>query len=315
MDWTDRIKIRDLRLFISLCRTLNISRTAREMNKNQPGISRWLRDLEAEIGTELFHRSGNRLTPTTHGLALLQHATRIDAALDVARDDMEIRLRQGAGIVTVGITGASSADALPVGIVQLLRTDPDIHVRLKENTLGILTSWLLDGSADILIAQSGISFDPKIVESEHLYDDPICMVARAGHPLGSKPLVSWQDIVIFPLALWAEETPMRQAFNLALGERGLTLPPTYIESNSTSITLNMLFNSNMVALALLSPSRRYEALDLLMIVPMDFGVSGSVSMYWNKAAAARIAVKRTLECIRQTVRERLPFEGAWKRPE
>jgi DNA-binding transcriptional LysR family regulator len=315
MDWTDRIRMRDLRLFVSLCRTQNISRTARETNRSQPGISRWLRDLEAEIGSELFYRTGKGLTPTPHGLALLQHATRIGAAIDIARDDMEIRLRQGEGIVTVGITGASSADALPIGIVQLLRESPDIHFRLRENSLEILSAGLVDGTADVLIAQSGVGFDPDIVRAEHLYDDPICMVARAGHPLAGKELVTWADIVAYPLVLWAEDTPMRQGFNQALAERGLSLPATFIESNSTSITLNMLFNSNMVALALLSPSRRYEALDLLMIVPLDFGASGSVSMYWNKAAANRTAVRKTMEAIRTAVRERLPFEGEWKRLE
>src|SRR5690606_10514511 len=101
-DWTDRIRLRNLRFLLSLAQTRNLSRSAAALHTTQPGLSKWLKDLESDVGLTLFERHARGLTPTVHGQALIEHARRIEAQLDRAAADMNILREGGAGHVEIG---------------------------------------------------------------------------------------------------------------------------------------------------------------------------------------------------------------------
>ena len=61
MDWTHRLRLRNLKMLLSLAQTRNISHSAAMLNTTQPGLSKWLKDLEDDIGLPLFERVGRGL--------------------------------------------------------------------------------------------------------------------------------------------------------------------------------------------------------------------------------------------------------------
>ena len=67
MDWTHRLRLRNLKMLLSLAQTRNISHSAAMLNTTQPGLSKWLKDLEDDIGLPLFERHARGLRPTPHG--------------------------------------------------------------------------------------------------------------------------------------------------------------------------------------------------------------------------------------------------------
>ena len=88
MDWTHRLRLRNVRMLLSLAQTRNISHSAAMLNTTQPGLSKWLKDLEQDIGLPLFERHARGLIPTQYGEVLIEHARRLDAQLDRASGDM-----------------------------------------------------------------------------------------------------------------------------------------------------------------------------------------------------------------------------------
>ncbi|KAG1537127.1 hypothetical protein G6F50_014919 [Rhizopus delemar] len=58
------------------------------LNTTQPGLSKWLKDLEDDIGLPLFARHARGLRPTPHGDVLIAHAQRVESQLDRASADM-----------------------------------------------------------------------------------------------------------------------------------------------------------------------------------------------------------------------------------
>ncbi len=56
MDWTQRLRLRNLQMLLSLAETGNMSQSAAMLNTTQPGLSKWLKDLEDDIGLPLFER-------------------------------------------------------------------------------------------------------------------------------------------------------------------------------------------------------------------------------------------------------------------
>jgi DNA-binding transcriptional LysR family regulator len=116
MDWTYRLRLRHLQMLQSIAQTGNLSQSAQALHTTQPALSKWLKELEADIGLPLFERHARGLRPTAHGEALLGHARRIAGHLDNARDDMRALLHGGGGRVVLGASGVSAAGVVPLAI-------------------------------------------------------------------------------------------------------------------------------------------------------------------------------------------------------
>ncbi len=132
MDWTQRLRLRNLQMLLSLAETGNMSQSAALLNTTQPGLSKWLKDLEDDIGLPLFERQARGLQPTPYGESLIEHARCIAAQLDTARDDLAAMREGGSGLVVVGTSGASAADTVPLAVLRLLQRMPRAQVRLVE---------------------------------------------------------------------------------------------------------------------------------------------------------------------------------------
>src|SRR5215471_17189864 len=68
------MELRHLRYFVTVAEELNISRASARLRISQPAVSRQLRDLEQELGVELFSRQKSRLKLTAAGETFLAHA-------------------------------------------------------------------------------------------------------------------------------------------------------------------------------------------------------------------------------------------------
>ncbi len=68
--------IRDLQVFLSVAKHLNYTRAGEEVNLSQPSVSVRMRQLERELGTNLFDQLGKKIALTEAGEVLLPYATR-----------------------------------------------------------------------------------------------------------------------------------------------------------------------------------------------------------------------------------------------
>ncbi|TFE36497.1 LysR family transcriptional regulator [Paraburkholderia dipogonis] len=302
MDWTDRLRLRNLQMLLSLARTGNMSHSADELHTTQPGLSKWLKELEEDVGLPLFERRARGIRPTIYGEALVDHARRIVAHLDKARDDMAVMRAGGAGIVTLGIAGASSVDTVvPMAVLRVLENLPTVHVSIEENAVETLREKLSSGQLDIVVGRTGIDFQNPDIRSEILYVEPIHIVARINHPVFKIKKPTWEQISGYGWALWAKGTPVRTAFDLAIAESGKNLPGNFVESNSATLNTSLLTGSNLIGVASHRPALRLNRMQILGIIDFPLSVVGSVTMYWREDAVARSAVRAALDGLRQAV--------------
>src|ERR1700746_2543447 len=68
------MELRHLRYFVTVAEELNVSRASARLRISQPAVSRQLRDLEQELGVDLFDRRNSKLRLTPAGEAFLAHA-------------------------------------------------------------------------------------------------------------------------------------------------------------------------------------------------------------------------------------------------
>jgi DNA-binding transcriptional LysR family regulator len=299
MDWTARLRLRNLRMLLSLAQTHNISRSAAALNTTQPGLSKWLRELEADIGLPLFERHARGLKPTSYGEALIVHARRIEAHLDVAREDLAAMRSGGSGRVAIGASGASASDTVPLAVFKLMQRMPQASIKLVESTTDRLLGQLGDGDLDLVVGRSSRNLPVPEIRSETLYVEPIHFVTRPRHPLFARTSIAWDDLFAYRWLVWPKGTPIRDSLDDALAAAGRTLPAPIIESNSVTINLTLLNNSDMIGFASHRASMRFAHMDVMRIVPLTLAGFGTVTMYWREDAAGRVAVATMLACLRQ----------------
>ncbi|MDB5955233.1 LysR substrate-binding domain-containing protein [Ramlibacter sp.] len=298
MDWTHRLRLRNLQMLISLAETRNVSRSAELLHTTQPGLSKWLKEIETDIGLPLFERHARGLRPTAYGEALLRHARRVEAELDRGRDEMTA-LRQGAsGLVMIGASGAAAPDAAPMAVLALLQAMPQVRVRLVENTMDELIRQLQRGELDLVVGRSAPEHNQAMLESEDLHDEQVHFVARAGHPLHRRRQLGWADLRRYRWILWPNGTPIRAIFDAALAHAGEIAPDDHLQLNSMTANLALLAGSDMLSIVSDRAAARYEQLKILRRLPLRLHAHGTVAMYWRSDVLRSAAVDEAIACLR-----------------
>jgi len=302
-DWTDRIRLRNLKFLLSLAQTRNLSHSAALLHTTQPALSKWLKELENDIGLLLFERHARGLLPTSHGLALIAHAQRIEAQLERAAADMQVLRVGGAGRVVIGASGAAASEAAPRAVLAISARMPELRVDIVEGTLDRLMTLLASGDVDMVLGRTDTSAahasHTAHIRSEVLYVEPIDLVARPDHPLFELPLVEWEDVQRYRWIVWPRGTPVRRALEDALVRAQRTLPQHHIESNSVIANITLLNHSDVIGTASHRASLVLARLGVLRILPLKLDGAGSVSLYWRNDALYPKSMQIALDCIRE----------------
>lgn len=306
-DWTDRLRLRNLRYLLSLEQTRNLSHSANLLNTTQPGLSKWLKELEEDVGLPLFERHARGLMPTPNGKVLIEHARRVLSQLDRAATDMST-LRAGvSGRLAIGASGAAASVAAPIAILRMAERLPTVRVELVEATMDRLLTLLAQGELDVVIGRtSKHTLDRALIASELLYLEPIDLIARPGHPLFLKQGITWDDVECYRWIVWPRETPVRNALEAALLTAGRQLPLNYVESNSVIANVTLLTHSDMIGTASHRSTQMLSRLKLVRSLPLKLQGFGSVSMYWRNDEIFPQTIEQALDCIRDVTRYQEP---------
>ena len=306
MDWTYRLRLRHLEILLSLAQTGNLSQSARALYSTQPALSKWLKELEADIGLPLFERHARGLRPTPYGQALIEHAASIAGHLDSARENMHALLDGGSGRVAIGTSGVSATGVVPLAVTRLIGQLPRAQVRLTESTMDQLMPRLQQGEFDVVVGRTMLGRAPPTegtdphrhgLRAETLYRDSINFVVGLKHPLAARRAIGWADLLAHPWIVWPKDTPIRSALEAALVTAGHNLPRHCVESNSVLLNLTLLANSALIGVASHRTALQFARQKLLRVLPMTLDSLGEVSMYW-RADENRDAITLALDCLR-----------------
>jgi DNA-binding transcriptional LysR family regulator len=197
-------ELRHLRYFVAVAEELNFSRAARRLRMAQPPLSVAIRQLETELGTELFQRSSREVTLTEAGRVLLDGARRTleeaDRAVTAAR-------RAGAGelgSLRVGFSWSARFETLPAIGRALRQQHPDVELLTEEMWNARMTPALRAGTIDVAISLCA-EISPELAY-EQLQAEPVIALLAAGHPLAGEQSVALsslaeEEFVLFPREL------------------------------------------------------------------------------------------------------------------
>jgi LysR family hca operon transcriptional activator len=247
------MELRHLRYFVAVAETGSLTVAAeRRLHTSQPSLSRQIRDLEDEVGAELFNRSARGVELTPAGKAFLDHArlalSQVDAAIDAARRASQPTKQ----VFALGFLTGQEMTWLPRAM-QVLRDElPNIDVTVSSHYSPDLADALARGKLDLafLRAEPGFDLDYRVVSGEKLV-----VLMPSDHPLTERATIRPEDLVGQPFIMASNKarvlhdvierylqqsgidiTPEHGVDNLAMAmslvasTRGLALMPEYAEN-------------------------------------------------------------------------------------
>lgn len=295
--WVRRLKLRHLEIFVTLVESGSVSATAAALHVTQPALSKWLRELEADVGEPLFHR-GRRLALTTAGEVVLAYARRTLGDTQRVGEELEALRAGTAGRIRLGVLRPAAALLLPRAILRLQAQAPDVQLTIVEDTMDNLLPRLVRHELDVVLGRLEAPALEAGLLHEALYDEPVCVVAGPGHPLAQRRKVSWPEVARYPWIVPLPGTPMRARLDEELADAGVALPRTAVESASMLTNEGLLAHSTMLTVLSRQLALQYAARRQMAIVPVAMRRQlGPVGMVWTDANPMAV-LTRFLDCVR-----------------
>jgi DNA-binding transcriptional LysR family regulator len=126
------MELRHLRYFVAVAEKLSFTAAAERLGLSQPPLSQQIRDLEAELRTDLFVRSSRRVALTEAGMAFLEQARAILAQVRQASDEARAIGSGRTGRLNIGLTGSILTGPLGHLIRRFCESHPEVDIRLHE---------------------------------------------------------------------------------------------------------------------------------------------------------------------------------------
>jgi len=144
------LTLRQLRVFLAAARHLSFSKAAEELNLTAPAVSMQIKEMESDLGVEVFSRTGRRVELTTAGEYFLVYAKRIAVTLREA--EITLAKLRGAEPGTLRIGLVSTAKYfLPRMLAEFHREHAGIDIRLAVGNREQLVAMLRANEVDIAI--------------------------------------------------------------------------------------------------------------------------------------------------------------------
>lgn len=180
-------------------RGYNLTEVANVLFTSQPGVSRQIRELEEELGVDIFERNGKRLTGLTEpGKDILPIIERLLLEAENLRQAGEDYSDQSKGTLTIATTHTQARYVLPKVVQGFRQAFPEVRIALQQSSPEHIAEWVLSGKADIGIATEGLS-QFKDLASFACYEWNHVVVVPEGHPLLSKEELTLEDLSNYPL--------------------------------------------------------------------------------------------------------------------
>ncbi|GES44096.1 MULTISPECIES: LysR family transcriptional regulator [Rhizobium] len=193
--------LRQLQYFVAVAEQGSVTRAAQNLSISQSSVTEALKELESDLGVELFERHPRGLSITHNGHQFLRHATKILATVSDARTSFSGKQNEAGGTLNIGVTSLVAGYVLSDLLARYRRACPGVEVSAIEDNGGYLEHLLVGGELDVAVMVISNLRDRMALQAEILETSPYRLWLPMGHPLVSADIISVADITREPLIM------------------------------------------------------------------------------------------------------------------
>lgn len=205
----------------TLRQDFNLTEVANALYTSQPGVSKHIKDLEDELGIEIFLRRGKRLLGLTEpGKELANVVERILLDTQNLRRIADQFASRETGHFVVATTHTQARYALPK-IIQWFKADyPRVHLTLLQGSPQEIAGLVANGQADIGIATEALDKTPELVSFPY-YSWHHAIIVPEQHPLLGMGEISLENLSEYPIITYHEGFTGRNHVDKAFADVGI----------------------------------------------------------------------------------------------
>jgi DNA-binding transcriptional LysR family regulator len=242
------VELRHLRYFIAVAEELNFSRAAQRMHMAQPPLSAAIRQLERDLGVDLFVRTTREVKLTEAGRAFLHGARRTLADAERAAEDAKRAAAGELGQLRIAYSWSARFETLPALGRAFRASHPDVELLAQELWNARMPAAFASGSIDV-----GLSVCPEIaaeLELAPIRNERLVALLPEAHPLACEEAIPLsalgdEEFIVFP----REIAPRLHDAFMAIYRRAGFEPRVRNESFHTGWDLGVLAEIPAVAIA------------------------------------------------------------------
>ena len=239
------MELRQLKYFVKSAEYLNFSVAAKHLYITQSTLSQQIKQLEFELGFELFLRNSRHISLTEAGEEFLPFARKTiqDAEDGVQRlyDLQNVKT----GTLRIGVTYSLST-VLTEGVICFIKEFPGIKLEIIYKTVDELLKLLRERKVDFVLSYKPLCDAPDI-NSMMLFENALAVVVSKEHPLAARKEIKLQELSGKQLLLPSKGLQARTMLDKLTEKAGLELNST-LELNETNILLQMVATGHYITI-------------------------------------------------------------------
>ena len=290
------MELRVLQYFLAVARENSISGAAQFLHLTQPTLSRQLKELEEELGKQLFIRGNRRITLTEEGMILRKRAEEITELVQKAEDEIAASDAMLAGDILIGAGETDGNRFLIKAIKAIQKEYPLVHFHIVSGDKAMITEAIDRGSIDFGIVFGNI--DTAKYESIPVHHkDTWGVLMRRDAELAKKEFVTADDLIDQPLII------SRQAFQNSELKNFFHMEQ---ENLNIAATYSLLFNGSLMVDEGLGYAICFDKLvnvsenSNLCFRPLQPKVEARMSILWKKYQVFSKAAQKFLQQLQAT---------------
>ncbi|MDP2226540.1 MAG: CysB family HTH-type transcriptional regulator [Moraxellaceae bacterium] len=235
----------------------NLTEVANALYTSQSGVSKHLKDLEEELGIELFHRKGKRLLGLTEpGRELLSVVERMLLDAHNIRQLADEFSKRDQGRLVVATTHTQARYVLPPVVARFKAAYPRVQLVLHQASPAEIVQQLLSGEADIGIATESLDGVSGLISFPY-YSWQHTVIVPEGHSLADDPALSLPALARFPVVTYHEGFTGRTRIDEAFAAAGLhpDVVMTALDADVIKTYVELGLGVGIIAAMAFSPAR------------------------------------------------------------
>jgi LysR family nitrogen assimilation transcriptional regulator len=299
--------LKQLEYFRHVAELGSFTRAASFLSVVQPALSRQVRQLEVELGQNLFERNGRGVVLTDAGSRLLEHTRGILTQIGRARQELEDQRNGDSGHFVLGLP-PSLGSSITVPLVKAFAHSlPNARLATVEGLSAYILEWLNIGRVDCALVYNATP--SATVDLQPLLDDQLFLIAplgsnRATTPSGAQA-IALADLADFPLIIPSRPHAMRMSVENALASVGCKIRVAH-EIECIPAVIDLVRQSHGFGVLPLNAVKATQWADQVLVRPIGSpGLMTSLSIATSAQRPRSPLMRKAIEVIRDIVRQEI----------
>jgi LysR family transcriptional regulator of gallate degradation len=239
---------RHLRILLSIAEQGSFTRAAAAQRISQPAMSAGIALLERQLGVRVLERGRHGARLNEFGQLLIRHARGLDALLDQAKAEIDLKRLGYEGPLLIGGTPVTLIQLVPAAIEQLSRGSRRISITLMEGVDAALLEKLRAGEIDVMVSGVGHASPPPDIAQEVLLELPFDAVVNAKHALAGRKVMSLRLLADAQWALPTSGSAFRRHLEAIFLTAGVPFPESYWACDSLMALKSLVTHAGCVSI-------------------------------------------------------------------